>query len=73
MDEDNQNPELKPTKPKGPLLSIGLALLLVAAAFFSGIHLGEQDSRDYLKLEAGLFSLFAKTPEPALLPVFPCF
>lgn len=46
------------------LLGIGLALLLAAAAFFSGIQLGTTDAGD-AQLEAGLFSLFARTPVAA--------
>lgn len=52
-----------PTKRGTNLLGIGLALLLVAAAFFSGLHIGNDDLRD-VGLEAGLFSLFAKSPAP---------
>ncbi len=43
-------------------LGAGLALLLATAAFFSGLHIGF-DQTNGTRLEAGLFSLFAKTPE----------
>ncbi len=39
------------------LLGSGLALLLAAAAFFSGLHLGSGGTSD-LSLQAGLFSFF---------------
>lgn len=42
-------------------LGIGLALLLVTAAFFSGLQIGTTDDKKP-QLEAGLFSLFAFTP-----------
>ncbi len=45
-------------------LGVGLALILAAAAFFSGVHMGTGGSNSG-PLEAGLFSLFAKTPAPA--------
>ena len=54
------------TKQKGTknLLGIGLALLLVAAAFFSGVQIGTGQMNG-AQMEAGLFSLFARTPEPS--------
>jgi carboxyl-terminal processing protease len=42
-------------------LGVGLALILAAAAFFSGMHIGTGGS-DTGPLEAGLFSIFNKTP-----------
>ncbi len=51
------------SKRAGGLLGIGLALLLVIAAFFSGIQLGAGFSNTS-QLEASLFSLFTRTPEP---------
>lgn len=52
------------TKHTKNLLGIGLALLLAAAAFFSGMQIGLGDTSD-IQLEAGLFSLFARTPAPS--------
>jgi len=46
------------------LLGVGLALLLAASAFFSGIHLGTTDVGE-AQLQAGLFSIFARTPAPS--------
>ncbi len=43
-------------------LGIGLALLLASAAFFSGMQMGT--SQNGLSMEAGLFALFARTPQP---------
>lgn len=45
-------------------LGVGLALLLAAAAFFSGVHIGGGGTDD-VQLEAGIFSLFARTPAPS--------
>jgi carboxyl-terminal processing protease len=46
------------------LLGSGLALLLAAAAFFSGVHLGTGGDGS-LSMEAGLFSFFKPTPAPS--------
>ncbi len=48
----------------GVLLGAGLALLLAAAAFFSGLHLGTGGA-NALSMEAGLFSFFQKEPAPS--------
>jgi carboxyl-terminal processing protease len=65
MNENNDS-QLKtaPQKTTKNLLGIGLALLLAAAAFFSGMQLATGESKD-LKLEAGLFSLFMNTSAPS--------
>ena len=48
-----------------PGLGVGLALLLVTAAFFSGFHFGSfQMAGSTAMQRAGLFSLFASTPQP---------
>ena len=44
-------------------LGVGLALLLAAAAFFSGLQIGTNDTHQ-VRMEAGIFSLFARTPVP---------
>ncbi len=54
--EDEQHDELAAPRTL-PLTGIGLALLLAAAAFFSGLHVGS-DTR----LEANVASLFASSP-----------
>ena len=56
--------ETKTLRPTRNLLGVGLALLLAAAAFFSGIHLGTTDAGE-AQLQAGLFSIFARTPAPS--------
>ena len=53
-----------PQKRSNVLLGSGLALLLASAAFFSGLQIGT-DSGGNKNLEAGLFSLFASTPQEA--------
>jgi len=60
---DNNDSQLKPARQTHTknLLGIGLALLLASAAFFSGIQLGTGESGK-AQLEAGLFSIFARTP-----------
>ena len=62
---DNTDSTIDVEKPKQTknLLGIGLALLLAAAAFFSGVQMGTADVGD-VQLEAGLFSLFSRTPIP---------
>lgn len=45
------------------LLAIGLALLLAAAAFFSGMQIGTGKTGE-MQMQAGIFSLFARTPAP---------
>lgn len=65
MNENNDS-QLQPapqTSGKN-LLGVGLALLLAAAAFFSGMQLAAGETGD-VQLEAGLFSLFARTPAPS--------
>jgi len=59
---DSQTVASKPKQARN-LLGIGLALLLAAAAFFSGMQIGTGESGK-AQLEAGLFSLFARTPVP---------
>lgn len=56
--------ETKTLRPTRNLLGVGLALLLAASAFFSGIHLGTTDAGE-AQLQAGLFSIFARTPAPS--------
>ncbi len=61
---DVSKPESLPRERRGGvLLGSGLALLLAAAAFFSGLHLGSGGASD-LSLQAGLFSFFTDR-EPA--------
>ena len=45
-------------------LGVGLALILAAAAFFSGMHIGIGGAQD-VGQQAGLFSLFLRTPAPS--------
>lgn len=45
-------------------LGAGLAVLLAAAAFFSGLHVGSGTLRD-ASMEAGLFSFFSQTQQNA--------
>ncbi len=47
---------------KNNLLGIGLSLLLVVAAFFSGLQVGSESAGN-TPLEAGLFSLFTRSPQ----------
>jgi len=56
--------ETKTSRPTRNLLGVGLALVLAASAFFSGIHLGTTDVGE-AQLQAGLFSIFARTPAPS--------
>lgn len=49
------------SKKGNMLLGVGLAVLLAAASFFSGLQIGG-DLTGEAKQEAGLFSLFAATP-----------
>ena len=44
------------------MLGVGLGVLLAAASFFSGVHLGSGFNKE-TDLEAGLFSFFAPTPK----------
>jgi len=48
---------------KRSFLGYGLALTLAAAAFFSGLEIGQGQQRD-LALQAGLFSFFAAPSQP---------
>ncbi|MEM9336791.1 MAG: S41 family peptidase [Patescibacteria group bacterium] len=50
------------TKRRSPL-AVGLAMLLAAAAFFSGLHIGNVSTAANNQT-AGLFSLFASAPQP---------
>lgn len=50
-------------RPKN-LLGVGLALLLAAAAFFSGVQFGFENTKN-TQMEAGLFSIFSRTPAPS--------
>lgn len=52
--------EEKNTKSSRNLLGVGMALLLVVAAFFSGVHFGSIQSSS-IDLEAGILSLFGGT------------
>lgn len=63
MTEHTATPAREPERRGTSLLGIGLALLLVAAAFFSGLHVGSGQRVD-LALEAGLFSFFTREPAP---------
>lgn len=63
---DQTRPEEKTqntTRPRN-LLGIGLALLLAAAAFFSGVQFGFENTKS-MQMEAGLFSIFSRTPAPS--------
>lgn len=51
-------------KKSNTFLGIGLALVLAIAAFFSGFEFGSERSSELL-MQAGLFSIFASTPQPA--------
>jgi carboxyl-terminal processing protease len=53
--------QVKQNATKG-LLGIGLALILAVAAFFSGVHIGTTDAGD-TQMQAGIFSIFARTPD----------
>lgn len=57
----NQTRSTVPQSAKRNYLGIGLALLLVTAAFFSGLQLGENKSPG--NLEANLFSFFSTAPQ----------
>ena len=61
-DSENMKSTRIPTKSK-TLLGLGLALLLAAASFFSGIQIGSGDTQ--VQMQAGLFSLFSRTPAPS--------
>lgn len=47
----------KPTYRQRSFLGVGLAVMLAAAAFFSGLHIGQGQELN-TRMEAGLFSLF---------------
>jgi carboxyl-terminal processing protease len=64
MNDNNTQLKPEPQTHTKNFLGIGLALLLAAAAFFSGVQLGTGESGE-AQLEAGLFSLFARTPVPS--------
>ena len=61
MQEISEYPDKAAPVKKRNFLGIGLALLLAAGAFFSGLQLGTDPSNP-TNLEAGLFSLFASVP-----------
>ncbi len=63
---DGITTETTPTTERrsGMLLGSGLALLLAAAAFFSGLHIGTGGANS-LAMEAGLFSFFKSEPAPS--------
>ncbi len=52
---DENNEEIKPVKPNRSLFAGGLALILIASAFFSGLQIG---SGSVVNAEAGVFSFF---------------
>jgi carboxyl-terminal processing protease len=62
MNENNDS-QMKPSAQSQTknFLGIGLALLLAAAAFFSGMQISSGEAQ----LEAGLFSIFSRTPAVA--------
>jgi len=54
----------KPMARQRSFLGAGLALVLSAAAFFSGLHIGQGDNVN-TRMEAGLFSLFTTQAKPS--------
>ena len=57
MNEHHESPEVTPKrKVHRSFLGIGLALLLAAGAFFSGVHMGTLQSND-MQMEARGWSL----------------
>ncbi len=64
---DMQDEQIKNVVPKkGNVLGVLLALVLAGGAFFSGVHIGHLGTPAEPKQTAGLFSLFASTPEEAV-------
>ncbi len=59
--QSKSSPGRQKTQPN--FLGIGLALLLAAGAFFSGVHLGNLQTQD-VQMEANLFSFLKRTPQP---------
>lgn len=50
-------------KSQRSFLGVGLALLLAAGAFFSGVHLGNLQTNE-VQMEASIFSFLKRAPQP---------
>lgn len=61
--QESESVVQSPSARRKSFLGVGLAVMLAAAAFFSGLHIGQGNEGD-ARMEAGLFSFFT-TPTAA--------
>lgn len=65
MEDEYSNEEQPVKKSNNRLLGVGLALLLVIAAFFSGMQIGSSNVSEDLQLDANLLSIFTTSSKAA--------